>query len=91
MKNSTQIPLKQELIGQMQRRFVNMEGNLILAKSTLLDPRLKKMAFRNNEEARGLQSLNQELTGLLSAQESMTNQDEMTEMSSSSSQTSNVL
>ena len=49
------------------------------------------MAFRNNEEARGLQSLNQELTGLLSAQESMTNQDEMTEKSSSSSQTSNVL
>ena len=91
VKKSTQIPLKQELIGQMQRRFLNMEGNLILAKSTLLDPRLKKLAFRNNEEARGLQSLNQELTGLLSVQESMTNQEEMTEMSSSSSQTSNVL
>ena len=50
VQNSTQIPLKQELIAQMQRRFVNMEGNLILAKATLLDPRLKKMAFRNNEE-----------------------------------------
>ena len=41
VQNYTQIPLKQELIAQMQRRFVNMEGNLILAKATLLDPCLK--------------------------------------------------
>ena len=91
VKNSTQIPLKREFIAQMQRHFVNVEGNLTLAKSTQLDPHLKKMAFQNNEEAWGLESLNQELTSLLSSQESMVNQDEMTDMSSSSSQTSDVL
>ena len=45
VQNSTQIPLKQELIAQMQRHFVNMEENLILAKATLLDPRIKKWHF----------------------------------------------
>ena len=55
------MPLKQELIAQMQRRFVNIEENHTLAKSTLLDPRLKKVVFQNRGEAQGLQSLVQEL------------------------------
>ena len=45
----------------MQRRFVNIEANLHLAKSTILDPRFQKLAFRNNAERQGVQSLVQEL------------------------------
>ena len=63
VQNYTQIPLKQELIAQMQCRFVNMEGNLILAKATLLDPRLK-WRFEIMKKPLGLQSLNQKLIGL---------------------------
>ena len=50
----------------MQRCFLNMEENLILAKSTLLDACLKEMVFQNNKEAQGLHSLNMELTSLFS-------------------------
>ena len=45
----------------MQRRFVNIEANLHLAKSTILDPRFQKLAFRNNAERQGVQFLVQEL------------------------------
>ena len=37
--------LKEELVAQMCHRFTNIEGNPLLAVSTLLDPRLKKLAF----------------------------------------------
>ena len=37
--------IKNQLVSQMRNRFVNMEGNVLLAKSTLLDPRFKKMGF----------------------------------------------
>ena len=39
--------VNKELVAQMRQRFVNMEGNGVLAKSTLLDPRFKKLAFLN--------------------------------------------
>lgn len=39
------MPLKQESIAQMQRRFVNIKGNETLAKATLLDPRQKRLHF----------------------------------------------
>ena len=45
----------------MQRRFGNIEANLHLAKSTILDPRFQKLAFRNNAERQGVQTLVQEL------------------------------
>ena len=59
--SSATFPLKQELIAQMQRRFVNIEANLHLAKSTILDPRFQKLAFQSNTERQGVQSLVQEL------------------------------
>ncbi|CAB4027116.1 zinc finger BED domain-containing 1-like [Paramuricea clavata] len=61
---ATTLPLKQELVAQIQHRFANIEANQTLAKSTLLDPRLKKLAFRNNGQRQGLQSLVNELTSL---------------------------
>ena len=42
--DSTQL-LKQNLINSMGRRFCNIEANYILAASTLLDPRFKKLGF----------------------------------------------
>ena len=59
--SSATFPLKKELIAQMQRRFVNIEANLHLAKSTILDPHFQKMSFRNNAKRQGVQSLVQEL------------------------------
>ena len=59
--SSATFPLKKELIAPMQRRFVNIEANLYLSKSTILDPRFQKLAFRNNAERQGVQSLVQEL------------------------------
>ena len=38
-KSTSTRPLKLELIEQMRHRFTNMEGNLLLSLSTLLDPR----------------------------------------------------
>ena len=67
--SSTTLSLKQELVSQMQRRFGNIEANQTLAKSTLLDPRLKKLAFRNNGERQGVQSLVEELALLPDEQE----------------------
>jgi hypothetical protein len=52
---ATTLPLKQELVAQMQHRFANIEANQTLAKSTLLDPHLKKLAFQNNGQRQGLQ------------------------------------
>ena len=50
----------------MRQRFVNMEGNLLLAKATLLDPRFKKVAFLNNMASSGEQSLAQEMASVVS-------------------------
>ncbi len=44
--------VNKELVAQMRQRFVNMEGNVSLAKSTLLDPRFKKLAFLNSAASR---------------------------------------
>ena len=46
-KSSSVRPLKLELLEQMQRRFLNMEGHNILCNSTLFDPRFKKLGFTN--------------------------------------------
>lgn len=41
--NKESLQLKNELVAQMQRRFgSNLEANPVLAKRTLLNPRLKK-------------------------------------------------
>ena len=60
------LQLQKELVAQMQRRFGNIEGNATLAKSTLLDPRLKKLAFQNNGVVQGVQWLVQEMASLIS-------------------------
>lgn len=60
------LQLQKELVAQMERRFGNIEGNATLAKSTLLDPRLKKLAFQNNGVVQGVQWLVQEMASLIS-------------------------
>ena len=52
--NKETLPFKNELVAQMQHCFLNLETNSVLAKCTLLDPRLKKLAFRNNAATRGV-------------------------------------
>ena len=48
---------------QMRRRFLNMESNQTLAASTLLDPRLKKVAFADGGAAdQGARRLTSEMT-----------------------------
>ena len=44
-KSSSVRPLKLELLEQMQRRFLNMEGHDILCNSILFNPRFKKLEF----------------------------------------------
>ena len=54
----------------MCQRFVNMEENGVLAKSTLLDPRFKKLAFLNNGASRtSAESLVHEMASLESQAE----------------------
>ena len=43
--------LSHRLTVNMRRRFLNMEGNILLAGSTLLDPRFKKLAFSDQGAA----------------------------------------
>ena len=69
MGSSTTLSLKHDLVSQMQHRFVNTEADQTLAKSTLLDPHLKKLAFWNNKERQGVQSLVEELSLLPDEQE----------------------
>ena len=57
--------IKNELVSQMRNRFVNMEGNVLLTKSTLLDPRFKKMGFLTNGTPHAsIESLTQEMAPL---------------------------
>ena len=44
----------------LKRRFVNIEANPRLANSTILNPRFQKLAFQNDAERQGVQSLVQE-------------------------------
>ena len=52
--------LKEELAAQMYHRFTNIEGN------PLLDPRLKKTAFRDSVAEHGAQWLIQEMVSFTS-------------------------
>jgi hypothetical protein len=57
--------IKNELVSQMRNRFVNMEGNVLLTKSTLLDPRFKKMGFLTTGTPHAsIESLTQEMESL---------------------------
>lgn len=59
------ISLVSGLQSQLLRRFGAMEGNHHLAAATLLDPRLKKLAFRDQTAAQqGMQWLIQEMSSL---------------------------
>lgn len=59
-----------ELVDQMQRRFGNnLEANSVLAKCTLLDRRLKKLAFWINAPTQGIELLIQEMTSLASVED----------------------
>ncbi len=60
--------LGDELCLQMRRRFLNIESNPMLAASTLLDPRLKKVAFA---DASAADQCVRRLTGEMTASESM--------------------
>ena len=44
-KSSSTSVLKKELVEQMRQRFTGMEENSLLAVSTLLDPRFKKLGI----------------------------------------------
>ena len=45
------VNLGDQLCLQMRRRLLNMESNYLLASATLLDPRLKKLGFRDAASA----------------------------------------
>ena len=63
--NKESLPLKNELVAQIQRRFgSNLEANPVLTKCALLDPCLKKLAFWNNAATQGVELLIQEMTSL---------------------------
>lgn len=65
---SKDMPLVSELKGQMRRHFANLEKSHLLAMSTMLDPRMKKMAFRDAGAAwQGEQRVVQELSELVPA------------------------
>ena len=44
-------PLAEHLVSDMRTHFLNMEENKLLALSTLLDPRFKKVAFTHKDAA----------------------------------------
>ena len=44
-------PLAERLVSDMRTHFLNMEENKLLALSTLLDPRFKKVAFTDKDAA----------------------------------------
>ena len=58
--------LKEELVAQMCHCFTNIKGNPLLAVSTLLDPRLKRLAFRDSAAEQGAQWLIQEMVSFTS-------------------------
>ena len=63
--NHHDMPLVKGLQTQLLRRFGAMESNHNLAAATLLDPRLKKTAFRDRTAAQqGMQQLVQEMSSL---------------------------
>ena len=65
LAQSDKISLVNGLQAQLLRRFGTMEGNHHLAAATLLDPRLKKFAFRDQTAAQqGMQWLIQEMSSL---------------------------
>ena len=62
------ITLVTELTAQLRRRFTNIESAHLLAISTLLDPRIKKLAFQDSGAVRqGEQWIIQEMAGLVPA------------------------
>ena len=70
--SSRETSLGSELSAQMRRRYTAIERAHLLALSTLMDPRMKKMAFSNREAARqGEQWIIQEAKDLI-AQEATT-------------------
>ena len=69
-KSTSTRPLKLELIEQMRQRFTNMEGNLLLSLSTLLDPRFKKLGFvDSNKYKEAVQYLTGEIGNLVELDE----------------------
>ena len=69
-KSTSTRPLKLELIEQMRQRFTNMEGNLLLLLSTLLDPRFKKLGFvDSNKYKEAVQYLTGEIGNLVEQDE----------------------
>ena len=60
--NKESLPLK-------NCRLLNLEANPILAKCTLLDPCLKKLAFWNNASTQGVQLLVQEMASLVGVED----------------------
>jgi len=59
------MPLVQGLQAQLHHRFGAMESNHNLAAATLIDPRLKKIVFRDRAAAQqGMQQLVQETSSL---------------------------
>ena len=60
------VPLVSELKDQMQRHFRNLESCQLLALSTILDPRMKKVALRDSVAAQQAeQRIIQEMSGLV--------------------------
>ena len=60
------IPLVLELKAQMRRHFTSLESSHLLAMATMLDPRMKKLAFHDAGTARqGEQRIVQEMSELV--------------------------
>ena len=63
--NGATMNMCSELLNQLRRRFGSMESNHFLAVSTLLDPRLKKIAFRDATAAQqGVDWIVQEMSSV---------------------------
>lgn len=65
-KSTSTRPLKLELIEQMKQRFTSMEDNYMLAVSTVLDPRFKKLGFSDpNKYKQAVQRLTTEVGAVM--------------------------
>ena len=78
-------PLKHELLTSMRRIYSSFESNYMLAASTLLDPRFKKLAFGDSTACnQAVQRITTELAAAI--QQAPPEQNEIQDQSSSHSQ-----
>ena len=79
-------PLKLELVASMMRRFTNIEANYILAASTLLDPRFKKLGFADASGNNAVERLAGEVASIIACQNVPSNDTNHVEVQSGQSE-----